>query len=261
LKIEKRGTAMTQEVDIKVQDGVQVIRLLRADKKNALTGPMYDAMSAALDAAEKGDAVAAHVFIGSGGVYTAGNDINDFMRRSRDGSQDVAPSQMFIQRLPKVTRPMIAAVDGLAVGVGVTMLLHCDLVYFAEGARLRLPFVPLGVVPEAASSHLLPLTVGWQRAAELIYTGAWLDAAGAVALGLGLATYPSDTLLAAVMAKATAIATAPLAALRESKRLLLATRAPEIRAARAREDAAFARRIGSLENAEAITAFLGGRKI
>jgi enoyl-CoA hydratase/carnithine racemase len=92
---------MTQEVEIRVEDGVQVIRLLRADKKNALTGPMYDAMSAALDAAEKSDAIAAHVFIGSGGVYTAGNDINDFMRRSRDGSQDVAPSQMFIQRLPK----------------------------------------------------------------------------------------------------------------------------------------------------------------
>ena len=90
---------MTQEIEIKVDNGVQIIRLLRADKKNALTGPMYDAMSAALDSAEKSDAVAAHVFIGSGGVFTAGNDINDFMRRASDGSQDVAPSQMFIQRL------------------------------------------------------------------------------------------------------------------------------------------------------------------
>jgi enoyl-CoA hydratase/carnithine racemase len=158
-------------------------------------------------------------------------------------------------------KPLIAAVNGVGVGIGFTMLLHCDLVYLADSARLRLPFVPLGVVPEAASSYLLPLTIGWQRAAELIYTGAWIDAAHAVALGLGVASYPPDTLLAAVMKQATAIATAPLPALRESKRLLLATRVPEIRAARAREDAAFARRIGSIENAEAITAFLGGRRI
>src|SRR5213595_3435476 len=92
----ERGSDMTQEVEIKNDNGVQIIRLLRADKKNALTGPMYDTMSAALDSAEKGDAIAAHVFIGSGGVFTAGNDINDFVRRARDGSQDVAPSQMFI---------------------------------------------------------------------------------------------------------------------------------------------------------------------
>src|SRR6185503_18023523 len=94
---------MTQEVDIKVQEGVQVIRLLRADKKNALTGPMYDAMSAALDAAEKSDAVAAHVFIGSGGVYTAGNDINDFMRRASAGWQGVRPTPGPLPDLPTTT--------------------------------------------------------------------------------------------------------------------------------------------------------------
>lgn len=105
---------MTQEIEISVDNGVQLIRLQRADKKNALTGPMYQAMSAALDAAENSDAIAAHVFIGSGGVFTAGNDINDFARRAQDGSQPVAPSQMFIQRLPKVTRPMIAAEIGRA---------------------------------------------------------------------------------------------------------------------------------------------------
>src|SRR5262249_20907545 len=156
-------------------------------------------------------------------------------------------------------KPLIAAVNGVGVGIGFTMLLHCDLVYFADTARLRLPFVPLGVVPEAASSYLLPVTVGWQHAAELIYPGAWIDAARAVALGLGVAVCPADALLSTVMERASAIASAPLPALRESKRLLLATRAAEIAAARAREDAAFARRIGSVENADAIAAFLTKR--
>src|SRR5215510_1790803 len=111
------------------------MRFTRADKKNAFTGPMYNAMSEALDAAETNDAIACHVFIGSGGIFSAGNDINDFIRR-----------------LPKVTKPMIAAVDGLAIGVGTTMLLHCDLVYATPTASLRTPFLDLGLVPEAASS-------------------------------------------------------------------------------------------------------------
>ena len=131
---------MTQEIEIKVQDGVQVIRFLRADKKNAFTGPMYNAMSEALDASENNDAIAVHVFIGSGGVFSAGNDINDFMRRAQatatsDGKGIPAPSLDFIRRLPKVTKPMIAAVDGLAIGVGTTMLLHCDLVYATPGGQ------------------------------------------------------------------------------------------------------------------------------
>ena len=132
---------------------------------------MYDAMSAALDAAEKNDDIAAHVFIGSGGVFTAGNDINDFVRRARDGSQDVAPSQMFIQRLPKVTRPMVAAVDGLAIGVGVTLLLHCDLVYATPAASFRTPFVDLGLIQEAGSSLLGPARLGHARAFELFVLG------------------------------------------------------------------------------------------
>ena len=109
---------MTQEIEIKVADGVQVIRFLRADKKNAFTGPMYNAMSEALDAADRNDAIAVTVFIGSGGVFSAGNDINDFLRRaaavtSGDGKGIPAPSLDFIRRLPKVTKPMIAAVEPL----------------------------------------------------------------------------------------------------------------------------------------------------
>src|SRR5262245_16378374 len=163
---------MAQEIEIKVADGVQVIRFTRADKKNAFTGPMYTAMSEALDAAETNDAIAAHVFIGSGGVFSAGNDINDFLRRAQAGSAGrgqgggkgiPTPSLDFIRRLPKVTKPMIAAVDGLAIGVGATMLLHCDLVYATPAASLRTPFLDLGLVQEAGSSLLAPARLGYPR--------------------------------------------------------------------------------------------------
>src|SRR5215813_781366 len=167
----EREGQMTQEIEIRVDNGVQIIRLVRADKKNALTGPMYDAMSAALEEAERSDAIAAHVFLGSGGLFTAGNDINDFVRRAQDGSQHAAPSQMFIGRLPKVTRPMIAAVDGLAVGIGVTLLLHCDLVYATPTASFRAPFVDLGLIQEAGSSLLGPARLGYARAFELLALG------------------------------------------------------------------------------------------
>ena len=156
---------------------MQVIRFTRAEKKNAFTGPMYNAMSEALDAAEKNDAIAVHVFIGSGGVFSAGNDINDFMRRAqRRLAGQPAPSLEFIQRLPKVTKPMIAAVDGLAIGVGMTMLLHCDLVYATPTASLRTPFVDLGLVQEAGSSILGPERMGYPRAFELIAWASRSDA-------------------------------------------------------------------------------------
>jgi enoyl-CoA hydratase/carnithine racemase len=249
---------MTQEVDIRIEDGVQVIRLMRADKKNALTGPMYDAMSAALDAAEKSDAIAAHVFLGSGGVYTAGNDINDFMRRSRDGSQDVAPSQMFIQRLPKVTRPMIAAVDGLAVGVGVTMLLHCDLVYASPAASFRTPFVDLGLVQEAGSSLLGPARLGYARAFELFVLGEAWGPQQALAAGLVNAVVPAAELEAKALAAARRLAGKPRAALLAARRLLK-TDPALVAATIAGEVAAYKQLMQSPEAKEAFTAFLEKR--
>src|SRR6185295_9146171 len=190
---------MTQEIEIKVADGVQVIRFTRAEKKNAFTGPMYNAMSEALDGAEKNDAIAVHVFIGSGGVFSAGNDINDFMRRAQatgggDGKGMPAPSLDFIKRLPKVTKPMIAAVDGLAIGVGTTMLLHCDLVYATPTASLRTPFLDLGLVQEAGSSILGPERMGYPRAFELICLGEPFGAERALQAGLVNAIVPADKL-------------------------------------------------------------------
>jgi enoyl-CoA hydratase/carnithine racemase len=244
---------------VETRDGVALLTLNRPAKRNAFDTRTYDALAAAFGAAAADDGVRVAVVTGAGSAFSAGQDLAEMGALAAGGAGGEAHGfPHLMDALCAFDKPLVAAVNGVGVGIGFTMLLHCDLVYFADGARLRLPFVPLGVVPEAASSYLLPAAVGWQRAAELIYTGAWIDAARAVELGLGVAVCPADALLPTVMAAAAAIATAPLAALRESKRLLVATRAEQIRTARAREDAAFARRIGSIENTAAIETFLRG---
>jgi enoyl-CoA hydratase/carnithine racemase len=246
---------------VESRDGVAVVRINRPEKRNAFDTPTYDALAAALRAAAADDAVHVAVVTGVGQAFSAGQDLAEMGALAAGGAGGEAHGfPHLMDALCAFDKPLLAAVNGVGVGIGFTMLLHCDLVYVADTARLRLPFVPLGVVPEAASSYLLPATIGWQRAAELIYTGAWIDAAQAVAFGIAVASLPAERLLLAVLARATEIAAAPLPALRESKRLLVATRSDAIQAARAREDAAFARRIGSMENADAIRAFLAGRE-
>ena len=250
---------MTKEVEIKVQDGVQVIRLLRADKKNSLTGPMYNAMSAALDAGETSDDIAAHVFLGSGGVFTAGNDINDFMQRTADGSQDVAPSQLFIQRLPKVTKPMIAGVDGLAVGIGVTLLLHCDVVYASPTATFRTPFVDLGLIQEAGSSHLGPARLGYLQAFELFVLGEIWNTERALATGLVNAVLPAAEMEEKALTAARRLAAKPRAAMLTARRILKGD--PSVITGKIAEEVAAYKHLMRLPEArEAFTAFLEKRK-
>jgi enoyl-CoA hydratase/carnithine racemase len=254
---------MTKEIEIKVEEGVQVIRFLRAEKKNALTGPMYDAMSEALDAAEKTDATAVHVFIGSGGVFSAGNDINDFMRRAQaaaaGGAQGIpAPSLDFIRRLPRVTKPMIAAVDGLAIGVGTTMLLHCDLVYATPAASLRTPFLDLGLVQEAGSSITAPARLGYPRAFELICLGDPFSAERALQAGLINAVVPADQLEATAIRAARRLAAKPRQALTIARRLLRRN-AAELSAMIEEEAKAYHGLMRSPEAREAFTAFLEKR--
>lgn len=254
---------MTQEVDIKAGDGVQVIRFLRADKKNAFTGPMYAAMSQALEAAETDQSIAAHVFIGSGGVFSAGNDINDFLRRAEataaGGGQGIpTPSLDFIRRLPKVTKPMIAAVDGLAIGVGATMLLHCDLIYATPTASLRTPFLDLGLIQEAGSSLTAPARLGYPRAFELICLGEPFSAERAHQAGLINAIVPAEQLEATALAAAKRLAAKPRQALMMSRRLLRQG-FPAIGAMIDQEAAAYAVLMGSSEAREAFTAFLEKR--
>jgi enoyl-CoA hydratase/carnithine racemase len=254
---------MTQEIDIKAADGVQVIRFLRADKKNAFTGPMYAAMSQALEAAETDDSIAAHVFIGSGGVFSAGNDINDFLRRAQatvagDGPGIPTPSLDFIRRLPKVTKPMIAAVDGLAIGVGTTMLLHCDLVYATPAASLRTPFLDLGLIQEAGSSLTAPARLGYPRAFELICLGEPFSAERACQAGLINAIVPAEQLEATALAAARRLAAKPRQALTMSRRLLRQG-FPDIGAMIDQEAAAYAVLMRSPEAREAFSAFLEKR--
>jgi enoyl-CoA hydratase/carnithine racemase len=254
---------MTQEIDIKAADGVQVIRFLRADKKNAFTGPMYAAMSQALEAAETDDSIGAHVFIGSGGVFSAGNDINDFLRRAQatvagDGQGIPTPSLDFIRRLPKVTKPMIAAVDGLAIGVGTTMLLHCDLVYATPAASLRTPFLDLGLIQEAGSSLTAPARLGYPRAFELICLGEPFSAERACQAGLINAIVPAEQLEATALAAARRLAAKPRQALMMSRRLLRQG-FPDIGAMIDQEAAAYAVLMRSPEAREAFSAFLEKR--
>ena len=254
---------MTQEIDIKAADGVQVIRFLRAEKKNAFTGPMYAAMTQALAAAETDDGIAAHVFIGSGGVFSAGNDIGDFMRRAQavaagDGQGVPAPSLDFIRRLPKVTKPMIAAVDGLAIGIGTTLLLHCDLVYASPAASLRTPFLDLGLIQEAGSSLTAPARLGYPRAFELICLGEPFSAERALEAGLVNAIVPADRLEATALAAAKRLAAKPRQALMLSRQLLRQG-FPDIGAMIDKEAEAYTVLMRSPEAREAFTAFLEKR--
>jgi enoyl-CoA hydratase/carnithine racemase len=254
---------VTTEIEIAAADGVQVIRFLRPEKRNAFTGAMYAAMSQALDAAETDDTIAAHAFIGSGGVFSAGNDINDFLRRAQavaagDGQGVPAPSLDFIRRLPKVTKPMIAAVDGLAIGIGATLLLHCDLIYASPAASLRAPFLDLGLIQEAGSSLTAPARLGYPRAFELICLGEPFSAERALSSGLINAVVPAERLEETALAAARRLAAKPRQALMLSRQLLRQG-LPDIGAMIDREAEAYSVLMRSPEAREAFTAFLEKR--
>jgi enoyl-CoA hydratase/carnithine racemase len=194
---------------------------------------------------------------GAGDAFSAGQDLGQMAKPEIGDEGPGFPS--FMDRLVRFDKPLLAAVNGVGVGIGLTFLLHCDVVWMSENARLRAPFVPLGVVPEAASSYLLPLQLGHQRAAEMLYTAEWIDAARAVELGLATRVVPREKLVPEIMELAAKIAAQPLGSLRWTKRMLLEVRKDGIAAARAREDAGFAARVGSPENVEALKAFLEKR--
>lgn len=242
----------------KKEDAVLLLTMNRPERRNAFNHGLYRALADALSAAAADDDVHVVVLTGTGGAFSAGQDFSE-MTDAPPADSGPHGFQVLMDVLCAFDKPVVAAVNGVAVGLGMTMLLHCDVVYVAESARMRCPFVTLGVIPEAASSYLLPATIGFQRAAEVLYTAAWIDAARAVELGIATRVLPDVELLAVALAKAAQIAVHPPRAVRHTKRLLLATRADAVRAARAREDEAFAERIGSPENLEAITAFFEKR--
>jgi enoyl-CoA hydratase/carnithine racemase len=249
---------MSKDLEITVRDGVQMYRFTRPDKKNALLSAMYTEMRQAFDRGDADPAVVAHLFIGSGGVFSAGNDIGEFIARASGGSTLGAPVLDFICHLPRIAKPMIAAVDGLAVGIGTTLLFHCDLVYATPTASLRTPFLDLGLVPEAASSLLAPMRMGYARAFELLVLGEPFSAERAREAGIINAIVPADQLEATALAACAKLASKAPEALALSRRLLRGD--PEPIVTRTRDEAKiFGARLSSPEAREAFAAFLEKR--
>ena len=245
-------------VSVNEQDGILEIRLQRPERKNALTHEMYSAMTAALSAAEQTPAIRVVLITGTDDCFTAGNDMADFLNNPPQGSD--APVMRFLARLVEMEKPIIAAVNGPAVGVGTTMLLHCDLVYVARSAKLQMPFVNLGLCPEAASSLLLPVMVGHQRAAELLMLGETFDGDTAARLGIANAVLDDDQYLQVARQKARQLAAQPAASVRLTKRLLKSTGIDALKAHMKLEGDLFFERLSSPEAREAMSAFMEKRK-
>ena len=240
------------------KDGILRIEIDRPDKKNALTAAMYQAMADAIHAAEADSTVRVVLIHGKADLFTAGNDLQDFL--DNPPRDDNRPVFQFLYGISQAQKPIVAAVAGPAVGIGTTMLLHCDLVYAAPNARLQLPFVNLGLVPEAGSSLLLPALVGYQRAAELLLLGEPFDAHRAKEMGLVTAVVPADALLDTAMAQAKKLAGKPAASLRLAKQLMKQGQAAAVAQQIRLESGHFGERLASPEAKEAFSAFLEKRK-
>jgi len=243
---------------------VRVLTLNRPEALNAFNDELYHSAGAALeDAVERPD-VACVVITGAGRAFSAGQDLAEMGRLSAATDTDFGGAgpgfPRFLDTLAAFGKPVIAAVNGIGVGIGMTMLLHVDIAIIASTARLRAPFVPLGVVPEAAGSLLMPIVMGNQRAALKLYTGDWVTADEAVECGLALRAVAPDELMSVTMELARRIAKMPVASLSATKRVVIEGRIDAVRAARAREDRAFTGMIGRPANLEAISAFLEKRE-
>ena len=247
------------EIQTELDGAILRIAINRAHKKNALTAPMYSELATAFERADTDSAVRVVLLHGNGDSFTAGNDLEDFLKRPWTGD-DMPPAVRFMYAVAKATKPVIAAVQGSAVGIGTTILLHCDLVYAAEGARFMMPFVDLGIVPEAGSTLLLPALVGRQRAAELLMLTAPLTAQRARELGLVNAVVAPDALLATAMEAARQLVAKPAGALHLTKQLLGKPCAAELDHVMREEVRIVRQRLVSPETKEALTAFLEKRK-
>jgi enoyl-CoA hydratase/carnithine racemase len=251
---------MAEAVLRELEDGVLRITLNRPAKKNAFDDAQWDGLRDALNDAREDGRVAVALVTGAGRDFSAGQDLGAFGAPAKpraDGFQSGYHGCM--AALAAFDKPLVAAARGVGVGIGATLLFHCDVVYVGESVRLRLPFVALGLVPEAASSYLLQAVMGRRRAAELFFTAEWIDAKRALESGIASAVFPDEELLPAARAKAREIARWPVSALRATKRTLLAAHEAAVRAAFAAEDAGMKEQAGSPENREAIAAFLEKR--
>jgi enoyl-CoA hydratase/carnithine racemase len=228
-------------------DGVRLISIDRVARRNALDHEHYTGIAAALERSAADDDTRVVVITGTGDVFCAGQDLDEMAALARgepvgDGSGPAFPR--LLAALESCPKPLLAAVNGAGAGIGMTMLLHCDIVVVAERARLRAPFAELGVPPEAGSSALLADVVGWQAAAELLFTSRWIDSSEAVELGLARRRVADHDVVPATLELARSVAAHSPWAVQTAKRLMLAARGDRSRDARAREDSAFAELFG-----------------
>lgn len=245
------------EIVASTQSGILILRINRPEKKNALTNAMYTALAEALAEAGENPDIRVVLFAGCPDIFCSGNDLQDFL--SAEGSLNDLPVGRFIRELGGFGKPVVAAVNGAAIGIGTTLLLHCDLVYAGEGARFQLPFTNLGLCPEFASSYVLPRLLGHVRAAELLMLGEVLTADKALALGLINEVLPPAEVEARALAQAQRLARQAPEALRITKRLMRQSYGEGVTQAIAVEMDHFSALLKGPEMKEAVQAFLQKR--
>ena len=240
------------------RDGILHIRFNRPEKKNALTAVMYQATADALTHAATDPAVRVVLLSGTKDCFSSGNDLQDFLQNPPLDPN--APVAQFMRAVATLPKPLVASVNGFAIGVGTTMLLHCDLVYAGTGARFQLPFVNIGICPELASSYLLPRIMGNPRAAELVLLGEAFNAEKALAYGVINEILPDDECEARALNRAQRLAAQPPEAMRTAKALLRGWDQKTVLEAIAHEASFFMPMLGKGEAREAMTAFMEKRK-
>jgi enoyl-CoA hydratase/carnithine racemase len=246
------------EISVSRYDGILTIGFTRPDKKNAITAAMYQSMADALKDGEADPAVRVIMFVGLPQIFTAGNDLEDFMKHPP--SSGASPVAQFMAALSAAAKPVIAAVSGAAVGIGTTMLLHCDLVYAAENAKFSMPFTQLGLCPEFASSLTLQRVAGYHRAAEKLMLGEAFLAQEACAMGIVNKVLPLEELLPYATAQAAKLVALPAASLRATKALMKGDQVAANQAKMAEEMGHFGRMLTAPEAKEAFTAFFEKRR-
>jgi enoyl-CoA hydratase/carnithine racemase len=249
-------TRMTDELIVTTANAVMEIRFNRPEKKNALTRAMYDGVVAAFEAAEVDPAIRVILLTGTGDTFTSGNDIKDFQQRAE--SRNTSDASPFLTALSTLQKPLVAAVNGAAIGVGTTMLAHCDLIVAARSARFVMPFTRLGLVPEAGSSLLFPQLLGHQRASAMLLLGEALDADAALAAGFVYQVVDDAELMTAAHALTGRLAALPPQAIRQTKHLMRRGH-PDLPSRIGEELALFRERVQSPEAAEAFAAFMEKR--
>ena len=248
---------MSEHVIIAKEARVLNIKLNRPEKKNALTQAMYSNMARAINDANQDRDVRVIYLTGSADSFCSGNDIQDFLGDPPSGEE--SPVLQFVNAIVHAEKPLVAAVNGIAVGIGVTMLLHCDLVFASEEARFQVPFVNIGVCPEAASSFILPYLVGHRKASEWLLLGDKFDAESARDAGIVNRVLPADALQENAIQAVQRLVNQPPAAVKTTKALLRASMFEQVQAAREREDKNFLPMLLGEEAKEAMTAFMEKR--